>query len=369
MAIDRRDALKLAAAAVLAAAARGRVLAGGPAVALAAARLSADGAASLALLSATGEELGAIDLPARAHDATFCPLTRTCVVFARRPGTFALAISPDGRSVRFGSPPHRHFYGHGVFSADGRLLYATENDFEAGRGLIGVYDTGHGYRRIGEFDSGGVGPHDIAFIARTAVLVVANGGLREHPDIGEGRRILNPDAVETSLAYIDARTGDLLERHVLASGPHISWRHLDVAPDGTVVAGAQLLRPGDRTHLLLRHRRQEQPKMLTLEAEESRLLAGYVSSLAVDAEGSNVAVTSSRGSAGLVLDIATGRKRASYRAADVSGIACLRDQTSFLASTGEGELVRWSPDGSETRRAITPWRWDNHIAALANALR
>ena len=34
----------------------------------------------------------------------------------------------------------RHFFGHGVFSPDGKLLYATENDFEAARGVIGVYD-------------------------------------------------------------------------------------------------------------------------------------------------------------------------------------------------------------------------------------
>lgn len=350
---------------MIAAAAPGRVLASGSTAAFAAGRVGVDGAPSLALLSATGEELHAIDLPARAHDATFCPLTGTCVVFARRPGTFAAAIEANGRVRRFESPTDRHFYGHGVFSADGRLLFATENDFEGGRGVIGVYDVGLGYSRIGELDSGGVGPHDIALVPQSSVLVVANGGLLEHPEFGEGRRVLNPDAVETSLAYIDSRTGELLEQHVLASGTQISWRHLDVAIDGTVVAGAQLLRPGDGAHLLLRHRRQQQPQTFALQAEDVRLLAGYVSSLAVDSDGVNVAVTSSRGSAALVLDIATGRKRAAYRASDVSGIAYLRDQSSFLISTGEGELVRWLPNGATASLAATQWRWDNHMAASA----
>jgi hypothetical protein len=284
-------------------------------------------------------------------------------MFARRPGTFAVALSAEGRAHRFWAPADRHFYGHGVFSPDGRLLYATENDFEAGRGVIGVYDTGRDYDRIGEFDAGGVGPHDIALIPHSGVLVVANGGLREHPDFGEGRRILNPDAVETTLAYIDTRYGDLLEHHVLANGADISWRHLDVTSDGTVVAGAQLLRQGDDARLLLRHRQQRHPEVLALEPDDARLLAGYVSSLAVDTEGDTVAVTSSRGSAVLVLDIATGRKRASYRAADISGIAYVHHQSSFMASTGEGELLRCSPSGAAARLMSTSWRWDNHIAS------
>jgi hypothetical protein len=362
MEIDRRRALKLATVAMVAAAPLGHARASGTAVAFAAARVSHDGAASLALLSATGEELHAIDLPARAHDATFCPLTRTCVVFARRPGTFAVAFTPDGRTRQFKAPADRHFYGHGVFAADGRLLYATENDFEAGRGVIGIYDVDLGYHRIGELDSGGIGPHDIALIPGSPLLAVANGGLREHPDFGEGRRILNPQNVESSLAYVDTRTGDVLERHVLASGADISWRHLDVAADGTVVAGAQLLRPGDGANVLLRHRRQQPPRVLALDAEDARLMAGYVSSLAVDPDGANVAVTSSRGSAALVLDLATGRKIASCRAVDVSGIAYVRAEPSFIASTGEGELLRWSPHGGKSRLAITQWRWDNHIA-------
>ena len=42
--------------------------------------------------------------------------------------------------VLFTTPANRHFYGHGVFSRDGRLLYATEHDNETRDGLIGVYN-------------------------------------------------------------------------------------------------------------------------------------------------------------------------------------------------------------------------------------
>ena len=73
-------------------------------------------------------------------------------MFARRPGSFALAFDVQGRRepVLFTTPPNRHFYGHGVFSRDGRLLYATEHDNETRDGLLGVYGATQGYKRIGE---------------------------------------------------------------------------------------------------------------------------------------------------------------------------------------------------------------------------
>ena len=66
--------------------------------------------------------------------------------------------------VWFASKPDRHFFGHGAFSADGRLLYATENDYERARGMIGVRDATDGYRQIGEFPAHGMEPHDIALL-------------------------------------------------------------------------------------------------------------------------------------------------------------------------------------------------------------
>ncbi len=67
----------------------------------------------------------------------------------RRPGNW-FAVIDSGT----GSPLHtihaaegRHFYGHGVFSQDGRLLYATENNMASGEGVIGLYDAADRYRR------------------------------------------------------------------------------------------------------------------------------------------------------------------------------------------------------------------------------
>ncbi|MCY4309047.1 MAG: DUF1513 domain-containing protein [Rhodobacteraceae bacterium] len=68
------------------------------------------------------------------------------------------------------------FFGHGIFSADGSLMFTTENDYEVAAGRIGIWDTRNGYHRVGEIGSGGIGPHDIKYISEQEILVVANGG-------------------------------------------------------------------------------------------------------------------------------------------------------------------------------------------------
>ncbi len=107
------------------------------------------------------------------------------MVFARRPGTFAMISIPRVRMNR--SFPHAagcHFYGHGHFSPDGRLLYASENDFDGNRGVIGVYDAKDRFKRIMEFDAGGIGTHDMTVSDDGRLLIIANGGIETHPISG-----------------------------------------------------------------------------------------------------------------------------------------------------------------------------------------
>ena len=157
----------------------------------AAARKDANGRCSFALFNPEQGEVTAVELPARGHGIAVNRGWSECVVFARRPGRFAVAVRPDGsrRPVWFRSRDDRHFYGHGVFSSDARLLLSTENDYEGERGVIGVRDAGDGYRQIGEFPSHGIGPHDMAFLSDRRTLVIANGAMQTHPS--SGRAILN----------------------------------------------------------------------------------------------------------------------------------------------------------------------------------
>ncbi len=333
-----------------------------------------DGSYSAAIFGRDGRDVSVVDLPARGHGFAVCKQTGRCVAFGRRPGAVAVAFSPVDRHppVIFEAPEDRHFYGHGIFSPDGRLLYATENDFEGAQGVIGIYDATAAFRRIGEFSSHGVGPHDLALLdGRT--LVIANGGLREHPDIGRGRRVLNLDTIETSLAYVDVATGDLLERHVIAPCGALSLRHMGVGRDGTVILGAQVVdgAPGAAVSragadLIYRHRRQSLLAAIQLGGESEGALAGYVSSVAVDGAGEVAALTSSKGGVVLTVDILSGRVLGRTGLADVSGIAAGVRTGSFLATSGTGAIAGEMTVGTVAGEIVhSRWQWDNHAVRVS----
>src|ERR1700753_1962327 len=126
--IDRRAFMKAAGITFLAALRPGAVLALARADAVSASGIrGADGSYAVATVTERGEIVDQVALPARAHGMAFSPVTGRTVAFARRPGTYAMIFDPWTRSepIVITSAENRHFYGHGVFSPDGRLLYAS----------------------------------------------------------------------------------------------------------------------------------------------------------------------------------------------------------------------------------------------------
>jgi hypothetical protein len=252
--------------------------------------------------------------------------------------------------------PGRHFYGHGFFTPDGRLLYATENDFDGERGVVGVYDVAAGFRRIGEIDTHGLGPHEALLLRDGRTIAIANGGILTHPDFP--RRKLNLATMRPSLSYLDRRSGDLLERtHLPASLHQLSIRHMDEAADGAVWFGGQYEGPQtDLVALVGRHRRGGDIELVHLDEGTTRRLSHYVGSVRAGAGGERIAVTSPRGGVALVLDAATGRQIEARTISDVCGVAA--DGAGFAFSSGQGRLI-----GQALTQA--PLNWDNHLRAIA----
>ncbi|MCK5089065.1 MAG: DUF1513 domain-containing protein, partial [Hyphomicrobiaceae bacterium] len=149
-----------------------------------------DGSYSVVVLTLDGMIVREIPLEGRGHDIAFERSSGTAVVFARRPGSFALAFDVHGRRkpTLITTPKNRHFYGHGAFSADGRLLYATEHDSDTRHGLLGVYNVTGGFARIGEMPTYGIGPHEVIMLPDAKTLAVANGGIET--DEKRGRKKL-----------------------------------------------------------------------------------------------------------------------------------------------------------------------------------
>ena len=177
-----------------------------------------------------------IGLPQRGHDPAVAPNLEVAVVPARRPGKWAAVVDlREGRLLDWlRASPGRHFYGHGVYSPDGERLYTTENDFERGRGMV-VCRSVRTLEVLGEFESGGTGPHELKW-AGPNTLAVANGGIRTHPS--QPRRKLNIDHMRPNLVLLDVATGGLVVR--AAPRDHqASVRHMDLAANGDIALALQ----------------------------------------------------------------------------------------------------------------------------------
>ena len=359
--VDRRHFLKAAGAGFLAGLAPRAALAAVSADAVfATAFVDREGRYGIAVLSERGEVLHRLDLPDRGHDVTFDPVSKRSVAFARRPGTFAVVFDHVGRTelVAIASSPGRHFFGHGLFSPDGRLLYATENDFEAAAGMIGIYDATDGFARIGEFPTHGMDPHELLLMPDGRTLAIANGGIETHPDFGRAK--LNIATMEPSLAFIDRETGDLVEKHRLAPDLHkLSIRHMAIDREGKIWFGCQYEGPALDQPLLVGTARPGED--IALVGMPPDVLAGfrnYVGSVAANADSGTVAVTSPQGNQLAVIDASTGEVVGRRVMTEVCGVA--PEGRDYLSTTGEGRVVCASGD----EKMLPDFVWDNHVLRI-----
>lgn len=331
---------------------------------------TADGAWAVAVLDEAGAVLRLLPMPDRGHDIAFDPASGRCVAFARRPGSFAVVFDAAGRDEPYvlSAAPGRHFFGHGVFSADGALLYATENDYAAGQGVIGLYDARDGFRRLGEFPSGGLGPHELVWCADGRTLAVANGGLDTTPDAG-GRTDLNRAEMKASLSLVDADGGRLLAGHALGpSFAQLSIRHLAVDRTGAVWFGSQHY--GDPTELPPLAGRLvpgRDPELFALPEELAPRAKNYVGSVAATADGSAVAFSAPKGGLVFAFEAGSGRFVGSADLFDACGLAPAPDASAaLLVTTGAGRVARLSAgDGlSPSPLASDDVAFDNHLVRL-----
>jgi hypothetical protein len=353
--LDRRAFLRMAGAAWVATLTPGQSFALGRTDAVfASGYMDHDGGFGIAVLAEDGTVIDRTALPARSHGMAFSPATSHLVSFARRPGTFALVIDRSRKTqpVTIAAAKDRHFFGHGCFSPDGKLLYASENDFDAGHGVIGLYDARDGYRRIGEYPTYGIGTHDLSVSDDGRMLIAANGGIETHPDFG--RTKLNLDHMEPSLALIEAATGALIERHMLPETlRQLSTRHIDLDDRGRIWFACQYEGPrNDLPPLVGYFGKGEDLSFLSLPEETTVGLANYVGAIAVNRREGLVGLTSPNGGLFVVLEAATGRVLREEDVPDAAGIAAAPH--GFAVSSYDGSFAGH-------REAVA---WDQHVAGL-----
>ncbi|MEM1384499.1 MAG: DUF1513 domain-containing protein [Pseudomonadota bacterium] len=321
----------------------------------------------LLALRRSGDIVFDLPLPGRGHAAAAHPDRAEVVLVSRRPGTFALVLDCGSGTVvkRLTAPPGRHFYGHGTFSADGALLFTTENAYRTGAGRLGVWDVASDYGRIGEFGSGGIGPHDALLMPGGKTLAVANGGIRTHPD--SGREKLNLPSMTPNLAYLRAEDGTVLQRVELPGDLRLnSIRHLAVNAGGLVAAALQWQGdPADGVPLLAFHR-QGEPALRVAEADPAALamMRGYAGSVAFDGSGQMAAITSPRGGRVMAWR-ASGGDAKIWSRPDVCGLAPAAD--GWIATDGLGGVIGLSRKLRASPLARQKVAFDNHLSPITES--
>ncbi len=308
----------------------------------------------------------------RGHGATQHPLREHSVVmFGRRPATVAFEVDLLKGNIEkaFHCARNRHLFGHGCFSQDGKTLFTTEADISTGKGKIGIRDA-LTYQNIGEYESYGIGPHELKLMPDGKSLVIANGGIHTHPETG--RKKLNLDSMRSSLTYVDVQTGKKLDEFNVIE-PKASIRHLDVAEDGTVAIAMQVQRavtghekivplgaiqkPGEAIRLL------ENPETLILKMDD------YMGSVAINSQKRLAAFTSPRGNLVAFWNVDSGQLAGYHQLQDVCGVAVTDDQQSFVISSSFGQIrtinAATLKEDKTARIRLPETHWDNHLLAIS----
>lgn len=318
-------------------------------------------------LDLTGKPVYCVPVPFRAHDAIAIQ-DQYALHFARRPGTHCYVVDlQQGNLLKtLTSPEQLHYCGHGIVSDDG-LLYLTEYDFVREMGVVGIYEASSPFARLGQMDTYGLDPHQLAFLPGQEVIVLANGGILTHPD--SEREMLNLDTMDPSLIYLDRKTGKVLQ-HIRPPHHQTSLRHLTVTSDGEVIIGAQ----DHAEHLeespnplVYRHRLNGELQALQTSASHWRNMNQYIASVASDPMAQYAVTTTPRGGRVDLWSLQSGEHCQTFQVPDVAGVTWDSHHQAFLVSNGRGQLVYLYLE--HTPRLATHQHspgvyWDNHLASV-----
>ncbi|MDN5565914.1 MAG: DUF1513 domain-containing protein [Psychrobacter sp.] len=299
-------------------------------------------------------------MPERVHDIVVQPISvesnadkqRDVVVMGRRPSEGFWVLDTATGQVKYAikAAADRHFYGHACYSLDGKLLYVTENDTITLDGKIGIYDVNDSYQKIAEFDSYGIGPHELIMHPDSETLIIANGGIKTEQ---ASREELNLDSMRPSLVYLNRHNGELLEQ-IIPEHNQMSIRHLAIHDNGTVMIGIQF--QGDKhinVPLVLTHLRGDSEfKPLIMPNNQWQRFHQYIASVAVDSENNLLCVTTPIGGCAAIYDLTTRKLIDAVKLPDCAGASILTNSYSansenyvnnmnsgFIVSDGQGQLT------------------------------
>ena len=305
----------------------------------------------------SGQLINKVKLPARGHDVIAHPnKAGHGIVFARRPGQYLIEIDfTTGNIVNQIAPQSGyHFYGHGI--GNEQVIITTENNYHAGRGAIVVRDINN-YQVLTQFDSGGIGPHELAFMPDKQSIVIANGGILTHP--AQPRKKLNLATMQPNLAYMDIASGKVLDSYQL-DNHQLSIRHLAVSEQGKVIAGLQYQgAKSDLVPLAIAHHGEDQLQYLQANEHTWRQMNHYTASICIDNQAQVVAISCPRADMLTYWSLSDNRFMAKERVADGAGLTF---SDGLIATSGKGQVLKASDTGSSV--FFDGIKFDNHLSHI-----
>lgn len=296
--------------------------------------------------------------------------THLVVMMGRRPSQQAMVVDVLTQTAVavFQSPSAYIFEGHACFSFDGDFLFTSESLAKNGEGRVGIYRTDN-WLRVGEWSSYGVGPHELKLmpaLSGNSQLVVANGGI-----FSRERKPQNLESMQSSLAIVDANTGELLAQHKVQE-PKASLRHIDVASDGSVAVAMQVQRSVMHTQALVPLAATLKPGgELTLLPEPEQVISrlqDYMGSVAIHNASRTAGFTSPKGDLAVFWNIDSGEFKGYHAFHDVCGVSVSQDQNFFVLSNSAGHVRQLSAatlkEDVGRRVHFAHRRWDNHMLTL-----
>lgn len=313
--------------------------------------------------NAQGQAQFQLPLPDKAHGFAVNPQQSwQLVATPTLPGTRALVFDArTGQTLHtIHSAQGRHFNGHGCFSQDGQYFFSSENIAKTAQGVISMRDA-QDFSLVRELPAYGIGPHDLRLLPDGKTLVIASGGIQTHPD--SGKRELNINTMQSALLYIDATNGALLQRVEMPTA-RLSFRHMDVAADGTVLLACQYKGKRAMPKLVATHQRGGELQWLAIDDDSLWQMNQYTASARVAANGV-AAVSCPRGNVLTLWDLSQQKLVKTLPIQDVGGLELTADGLGFIASANVGELYHIDAVSLQPQPVGTPWqaaKWTNHMA-------
>lgn len=159
------------------------------------------------------------------HSVTYSPELDLRVYLPKQGKLGYLQRGKTGELVPVAPAPGKLFYGHGAFDLERGFFYSTQSTVSSE------------YQRDQLFDKGEIHAHDLKTFRITKSL--PSYGYNPHDlKLDRGRLIVCNGGDKSNVAFIDPTSEKLLKSFDLPGSPHISFGHLELLEDGSLLVAS-----------------------------------------------------------------------------------------------------------------------------------